>query len=173
MTTEPSLLAEQGKQAFSAGKFARAAEIFSEAATGYSAVNDALNAAEMKNNQCVALSKIGKAQEALQAITGTDKVFEEAGDVRRQGMALGNQAEALESLGRLDEALAAYERSAALLAEAGESELRAIVLQAIAALKLRRGKMMDAAFSMIGSIETAPKPNLLQRLLRFLLRSMP
>lgn len=173
MTTDPSLLAEQGKQAFSAGEFNRAAEIFSEAAAGYSAVNDALSAAEMKNNLGVALSKIGKAQEALQAVAGTDKVFEEAGDARRQGMALGNQAEALESLGRLDEALAAYERSATLLAEAGENELRAIVLQSIAALKLRRGKMMDAAFSMIGSVETAPKPNLLQRLLRFLLRLMP
>ncbi len=170
MSLNPSLLAEQGKQAFSAGKFAQAAEFFSQAATAYSAANDRLSAAEMKNNLCVALSKMEKAQEALQAVAGTDKVFEEAGDIRRQGMALGNQAEALESLGRLDEALAAYERSASLLAEAGENELRSIVLQSIAALKLRRSKIMDAALSMIGSVETTPKPNLLQRLVRFFLR---
>ncbi len=170
MNLDPSLLAEQGKQAFAAGKFDQAAGLFSEAATAYSAANDRLSAAEMKNNLCVALSKLGKAQEALQAVVGTDKVFEEAGDIRRQGIAIGNQAEALESLGRLDEALAAYERSAALLAEAGENELRSIILQSIATLKLRRGKMMDAALSMIGSVETTPKPNLVQRLLRFLLR---
>lgn len=144
--------------------------MFSEAAAKYQSASDACNAAEMHNNLSVALLKLGKAQEALDAVAGTDKIFEQAGDIRRQGMALGNQAAALEALGRLNEALQAYEHSAVLLAQAGENELRAIVLQSIAILKLRRGKWMEAAVSMIGAIETAPRPNLLQRLLRFLLR---
>lgn len=170
MPSSPSLLAEQGKQAFASGKFAEAAECFSLAATQYQATSDACNAAEMNNNLSVALLKLGKARQALDAAAHTDKVFEQAGDVRRQGMALGNQAAALEMLGERNEALALYERSAALLAQAGEDELRSIVLQSIAILKLRRGQWMEAALSMIGAIEANPRPNLLQRLLRLLLR---
>ena len=85
-------------------------------------------------------------------------------------MAFGNQAAALEALKKLDQALEAYERSAALFAEAGDSEMRSLVLQSAAAIKLRRGKMVDSALSMIGSVESTQKPNLLQRFLRFLLR---
>lgn len=170
MKSSASLLAEQGKQAFSDSKFAEAAHLFSEAAAEYQAASDACSAAEMRNNLSVALLKLGKAREALDAAAGSDKIFEQAGDIRRQGMALGNQAAALEAVGRLNEALQAYERSAVLLAQGGENELRAIVLQSIAILKLRRGKWMEAAVSMIGAIETTPRPSLLQRLLRFLLR---
>ena len=170
MTIEPQLLAEQGKQAFSAKKFDQAASAFAEAASAYEALRDSLNVAEMKNNQSVALLQAGQAQAAYDAAAGTDEIFAQAGDVNRQAMALGNQAAALEALKKLDQALEAYERSAALFAEAGESEMRSMVLQSAAAIKLQRGKLVDSAFSMIGSVESTKKPNLLQRFLRFLLR---
>lgn len=170
MNSEPGQLAEQGKQAFAAQNFDQAASLFTEAASAYAALDDALNAAEMKNNLSVSLLQAGKAQAALDAVTGTDGIFAQAGDVKRQAMAFGNQAAALEALKKPDQALEAYERSAALFAEAGESEMRSIVLQSAAALKLRRGKVMDSALAMIGSVEATKKPNLMQRFLRFLLR---
>jgi tetratricopeptide (TPR) repeat protein len=173
MTSEPQQLAEQGKQAFAAKEFDQAASFFTEAASAFETLGDTLNAAEMKNNLSVALLQSGNAKAAYDAAAGTDEIFARLGDVKLQAMAFGNQAVALEALKKLDQALEAYERSAALFAEAGESEMRSIVLQSAAALKLRRGKMVDSAISMIGSVESTQKPNLLQRFLRFLIRIKP
>ena len=170
MSSDPQQLAEQGKQAFSAQNFDQAASFFTEAASAYQAQDDVLNAAEMKNNLSVALLKAGNAQAAYEVAAGTDEIFAQAGDVNRQAMAFGNQAAALEALKKLDQALEAYERSAALFAEAGESEMRSMVLQSAAAIKLRRGKVVDSALSMIGSVESTKKPNLLQRFLKLILR---
>ena len=170
MTTEPLQLTEQGKQAFENQDYDQAAKIFSQAVSAYEALNDATNAAEMKNNLSVALLQAGDAQAAYEAAAGTDEVFAKAGDVNRQAMAFGNQASALEALKKFDEALQAYERSAELFAEAGNGDMRSLVLQSAAAIKMRRGKMIDSALSMIGSVESTSKPNLLQRFLRFLVR---
>ena len=170
MTSDPQQFVDQGEQAFAAEEYDQAASYFTQAASVYEAQDDALNAAEMKNNLSVSLLQAGKAQAALDAAAGTDEIFAQAEDVKRQAMAVGNQASALEALKKPDQALEAYERSAALFAEAGESEMRSIVLQSAAALKLKRGKVMDSALSMIGSVESTQKPNLLQRFLRFLLR---
>ncbi|MGB7873246.1 MAG: hypothetical protein WBL25_02595 [Anaerolineales bacterium] len=170
MTSEPQQLVDQGKQAFAAQDYEQAASFFSEAASAYEALDDTLNAAETKNNLSVAMLQAGKAQAAFEAAAGTDEIFSQANDVKRQAMALGNQAAALDALKKPDQALEAYEQSAALFAEAGESEMRSIVLQSAAAIKLKRGKVMDSALSMIGSVESTQKPNLLQRFLRFLLR---
>ena len=72
MTTDPQKLAEQGKQAFSAKKYDQAASAFSEAASAYQALDDAPNAAEMKNNLSVALFQAGDAQAAYDAAAGTE-----------------------------------------------------------------------------------------------------
>lgn len=173
MTSEPHQLAEQGKQAFAAMKFEQAAAAFAQAVSAYEARDDMPNAAEMRNNLSVALLQAGKAKEAYEAAAGTEGIFAQAGDIKRQAMAFGNQAAALEALEKNDQALEAYERSAALFAEASEGEMRSMVLQSAAALKLKRGKVMDSALSMIGSVESTKKPNLLQRFLRFLLRIKP
>jgi tetratricopeptide (TPR) repeat protein len=173
MTLEPNYLAEQGKQAFAARNFDQAASFFTEAASAYETQDDALNAAEMKNNLSVALLQAGKAKAAYEAAAGTDEIFARAGNLERQAMAFGNQGAALEALKKLDQAQEAYERSAALFAEAGETEMRSVVLQSAAAIKLRRGKMMDSALSMIGSVESTKRPTLLQRFLRFLIRLKP
>jgi len=170
MTPEPKQLAEQGKQAFADRDFDQAISFFTEAASAYETLDDPLNAAEMKNNLSVAQLQAGRAQAALDTVAGTEDVFAQAGDAQRQAMAFGNRAAALEALKKWDQALEAYERSAALFEEAGETEMRSMVLQSAAAIKLRRGKVMDSAFSMIGSVQSTKKPNLLQRFLRFLLR---
>jgi tetratricopeptide (TPR) repeat protein len=158
-----------GKLAFEAGQYDAAASMFESAAQGYASLNDNVNAAELKNNLSVALLKLGNGQAALDAALGTEQIFAGASDLRRQGMALGNQAAALEALKRWDEALDAYDRSAGVFAEAGEGELRSMVMKSAAAIKLRRGKVSESAFKMIGSLEAKDKPSIFERILKFIL----
>lgn len=170
MTIDPVALAEQGKTAFSNKKYNQAADLFRQAAESFNQGQDNLMAAEMQNNLSVALLQAGRAQDALDAATGTDMVFAEAKDINRQAMAFGNQAAALEALKKYEEALKAYERSAELFGEAGETEMRSMVMQSAAAIKLRKGKVVGSALSMIGAVETTQKPTIWQRFLKFLLR---
>lgn len=170
MTLEPAQIADQGKQAFESKKFSEAAELFRQAAEGFTAGNSALMAAEMMNNMSVALLQAGRAQEALNAALGTDQIFAEAKDIKRQGMAVGNQAAALEGLNRYDEAIAAFERSAELFAQAGEGDLRSMVMKSAAAIKLKTGKITDSAFKMMGSLDVKENPSFFERILKFFLR---
>jgi hypothetical protein len=54
------MLAEKGKKEYEAGNYIAAADLFSQAAQAYISKADELNAAEMKNNQSVALLQAGK-----------------------------------------------------------------------------------------------------------------
>lgn len=173
MEKEPHQLAEEGKRAFAARRYAEAARLFEEAARGFALGGDGLNAAEMNNNRSVALLKEDQPQAALEAAFDTDKIFEAAGDRRRQAMALGNQAAALEALKRFGEALPLYERAAALFEQSGEREMRSLTLKSIAAIRLKQGKPGEAGMDMLASLGAAEKPNLLQRILKFLLRFRP
>ena len=127
----------------------------------------------MKNNLSVALLKAGKPQEAYDAVLGTDEIFAREEDVLRQAIALGNLAAALEALGKRELAIEKYEQSADLFSKVGDGEKRSLVLKSAAALKIRQGKVIDSALSMIGSVESSPKPNLIQRILKFFLRIKP
>jgi tetratricopeptide (TPR) repeat protein len=168
--TDPQALNEQGKQAFQAGQLEQAVDSFRAAALAYVSSHDELNAAESRNNLSVALLQLGKSQESLEAALGTDELFAKAGDLKRQGMALGNQAAALESLKRFDEALAAYEHSAVVFEQAGEGDLRAMVLKSAAGVKLRSGKVKESVFKMVGSLEAKQNPSIFERILRTLVR---
>ena len=107
-------LAEKSKKEYENGNYLAAADLFSQAAQAYASAQDALNAAEMKNNESVALLQAGKAKEALQSTEGTEEIFQKAGDIKRQGIAVSNRAAALEGLKRWSEALAEYDRAASL-----------------------------------------------------------
>jgi len=168
--SEPGALSEEGKRAYAKGRFGEAARLFQEAAEGYTLGRAGLMAAEMKNNQSVALLQAGKAKEALEAVQGTEIVFAGANDKKREAMAVGNHAAALEALKRADEALVLYQRSADLFAEAGEGDLRATVLKTAAAIQLKQGKLAESGLKMIGAMESRDKPNLLERMLKFFLR---
>jgi tetratricopeptide (TPR) repeat protein len=171
--TDPASIADQAKRAYKARQYVRAAELFSEAANGFTLGRDGLLAAEMKNNESVAHLQAGHAQKALDAALHTDKIFEGAGDVKRQAMAIGNQAAALDELGRLREALDLYERSADLFTEVKERDMRALMLKSAAGVKLKLGRVSDSAFQMIGSLEAKEHPSVFERILRFLLRFRP
>jgi tetratricopeptide (TPR) repeat protein len=170
MEKEPSQLAEEGKRAFAAGRYAEAARLFTEASRGFTLGRDELNAAEMDNNCSVALLKDRHPEKALEAAAGTDGIFEKHADAKRQAMALGNQAAALEALKRYDEALPLYERAAGLFEQNGEKDMLALVTQSMAAISLKQGKINEAGIEMLGALGSMEKPNLPQRLLKFLLR---
>ncbi len=169
-TPKPTTLAEQGKQEYEKGKFVAAADLFSQAAQAYETAQDALNAAEMKNNQSVALLQAGKAKEALQATDGTEEIFEQANDLKRQGIAIGNRAAALEGLKKWDEALAEYDRAAKILEQAGEGDMHSVVRKAAANLNLKRGRITDTQMDVYDLLRLVEKPSLTQRILKFLIR---
>lgn len=170
MTSSHAQRSEQGKQAFQEKRFFEAARLFEQAAAGYRSDGDRLMEAEMRNNVSVALLQEGRAKEALEAALDTDKVFAEAGDLKRQGMALGNQAAALEVLRRFEEAVEKYDLAARLFEQTGEGGLRALVMKSSAAAKLRGGNVTASAFKLLGWLEAKPTPNLFERILKFLMR---
>lgn len=166
---EPALL-EEAKDLYRAGKYQQAAEGFSQAAAFYLDLGEKLLAAEMKNNESVALLKAKKPRQALDAVLGTDEVFQGAGDLLKQGMALANQATALQDLGEKQKAIADFVRAAEIFNNSGEKEMYLQTMQSISALKLKTRNLPGALFSMQEGLEGLEKPNLRQKLLRSLLR---
>ena len=166
----PITFAEKGKIEYENGNYNAAADLFSQAAQAYTAVQDELNAAEMRNNQSVALLQAGKAKDALQATEGTEEIFENAGDIRRQGVAVGNRAAALEGLKKWSEALAEYDRAASLFEQAGAGDMHSVVRKAAANLNLKRGRFTDSQLDVYDSLRLVEKPTLTQRIMKFLIR---
>jgi len=166
----PQSLADQGKQEYEKGSYLAAANLFLQAAQAYASAGDNLNAAEMKNNQSVALLQAGKAREALQATDGTEEVFQKAGDIRRQGIAVSNRAAALEGLRQGKEALAEYDRAAALFEQIGEGDMHSVVRKAAANLNLKYGRFNDSQMDIYDSLRLVKKPSLSQRIMKFLMR---
>jgi tetratricopeptide (TPR) repeat protein len=165
-TYHPDELDKLGKSAFQKGKYKEAAEYFSAAAEGYRARKQEFQAAEMANNSSVALLKAGDYQTALQAVQGTDAVFEAVGDMRRQAMALGNIAAALESLNRIEEAIQYYEKADQLFKEIGEHDLRAPVLQSLSTLQFKSGRSFEGLANLNAGFEEGGKTSLRRRLLK-------
>jgi tetratricopeptide (TPR) repeat protein len=163
-------LAEKGKLEYEQGNYGAAANLYSQAAQAYATAQDELSAAEMKNNQSVALLQAGKVKEALQATEGTEEIFANAGDLRRQGIAVGNRAAALEGLKKWKEALAEYDRAAALLEQAGAGDMHSMVRKAAANLNLKRGHLADSQMDVYDSLRLVEKPTLTQRIMKFLIR---
>ncbi len=163
-------LADRGKQEYDRGNYLAAADLFGQAVGAYTSLLDELNAAEMRNNQSVALLQAGKAREALQATDGTESAFEKTGDRKRQGIAVSNRAAALEGLGKWNEALSEYDRAATLFEEAGEGDMHSIVRKAAANINLKRGRITDSQMDVFDSLRLVEKPTLVQRIMKFLVR---
>ncbi len=166
----PLTLAEQGKKEYEQGAYLAAADLFLQAAQTYTSAKDEVNAAEMKNNQSVALLQAGKAREALQATDGTEAVFQKAGDIKRQGIAVSNRAAALEGMRKWNEALAEYDRAASLFEQIGEGDMHSIVRKAAANINLKRGRIVDSQMDVYDSLRLVEKPTLTQRFMKFLMR---
>lgn len=166
----PQQLAQEAKSAYKRGDYLASAQAFKAASQGYAAVGDQLEAAEMANNCSVAYLQADDAEAALEAVEGTEEIFSQAGDLRRQGMALGNRAAALEALDRSEEAAEAYKQSADLLGQAGEDQLRADALRSLSMLQFRAGRQLQALATMQDGVEGVQHPTAQQRFLKRLLR---
>ena len=166
----PIPLVENGKKEYEKGNFLAAADLFLQAAQAYASSKDELNAAEMMNNQSVALLQAGKAKEALQATEGTEEIFQKAGDIKRQGVAVSNRAAALEGLKKWKEALAEYDRAALLFEQIGEGDMHSIVRKAAANINLKRGHLVDSQMDVYDSLRLVEKPTLTQRIMKFFMR---
>ncbi len=165
----PAELAEEGKRYYQQGDFIKAAERFTSAAQGYTAQDDALMTAEMKNNLCVVLLQARKLNEALEAVTGTETVFAAAGDHRRAGMALANRAMVVHALGRWKDAVPIFEQAADALEKAGEDELRADTLKSLAQVYMNHGRFTDAVIAMQSGLKGVKNPTPRQKLLKKIL----
>ena len=163
-------LVEKSKKEYEQGNYLAAADLFSQAAQAYTAAQDELNAAEMKNNQSVALLQGGRAKEALQATEGTEDIFQKAGDIKRQGIAVSNRAAALEGLKKWNESLQEYDRAASLFEQVGEGDMHSTVRKAAANLNLKRGHLADSQMDVFDSLRLVEKPSLAQRIMKFFIR---
>jgi hypothetical protein len=161
--------ADQARSLYLAGDFMAAAEAFAISATICEGEGNLLELAEMKNNQSVALLRARKPQEAFEAAKGTEKIFAEAGDNRRQGMALANQASALEALNRSKEAIELYNEAGDALEKASEFDSRFEVMKLLSSLYLRRLKIVDAILSLQAGLAAIKNPTPQQRFMKKLL----
>jgi tetratricopeptide (TPR) repeat protein len=121
--------------------------------------------AEMRNNLSVSLIDLHQAQQAYEAVVGTDEIFSKIGDKKSQAMALANIGTALQALGRKDEALSSFEGSSDLFKEIGEKMMRATVLKKISDLQLTTGKPLQAIASMQASYDQKDKKSLREKIL--------
>jgi tetratricopeptide (TPR) repeat protein len=160
------------RDAYSHGHYEEAAELYRSLASEYEKTGDSLSAAEMKNNRSVALLKTGHAHEALAEAQGTDQVFSDAGDIRRQALALGNQAAAQESLGKLDESARLYQQSANFLEKSGDKELYSIVMKSLSTVYLKQGKQMDTVIAMQASLAGDKKLSLREKIIKNFLKKI-
>ncbi|MEN6410734.1 MAG: tetratricopeptide repeat protein [Anaerolineaceae bacterium] len=168
--TEIDANLEEAQRAYKEENFDDAAKKFEEIARLLNDTGDAPRAAEMKNNASVAWLRFGDAQAALRCAEGTAAVFAAAGDLQKQGMALGNLAAALEALGDIPAAIDSYQQSADLFKQSGDRDLRATVLQSLSSLQMRRGKQMEAMATMQTALDQKPKLNWREKFLQKLLK---
>jgi len=166
----PKQLLDEARADYQRGNYSGAARAFEAAADAYRLTGDELAASEALNNASVAHLQTGDKAASYRAVDGTAEVFAAAGDIRRQGMALGNLGAALESLDRLDEAMEAYKQSAEMLEQAGDNALRAHVMQSLSSVQLRTGHQLEALASMQAGLAGVDKPSPVQRALKKLLR---
>ena len=172
MDEKASSLSDKAFAAYRKKDFTTASEVFSECIHLLDDQQDALAAAEMRNNLSVVLLELKKAHESLKMVEGTDLVFAAAGDIRRQAMALGNIGTAQQALGLLSEALTSFEQSAELFKQTNEKEMRSITLKKIADLQLKTGKQFQALASLDASYDQQEKKSLKKRILQSFLGTL-
>lgn len=152
------------------GKYFEAADLYSQAGFAYKDISAPLLAAEMKNNQSVALLLGKNPQAALAACINTSEIFLAQKDEKRAGVAFANEAAAYEALGKLKEAEEKYKLAADNLKSAGEKDMYAQIFQSLSQLQIKMGKQFEALSSMKINLDSTENKNFKQKLLIFILK---
>lgn len=166
---QAAALAEEGTSLYRSRAHLKAADSFSRSAQLYLELGETSLAAEMRNNQAVALLMARKPAQALQVVRGTEEAFRAAGDSQKEAMALANQATALQDLGEKEQAIEFFSRAAELFKAAGKDEMYLQTMQSVSALKLKTRNLTGALASMQVGLDALEKPTWRQKLLRNLL----
>jgi tetratricopeptide (TPR) repeat protein len=161
-----SLIAETAMNAFNNRDYKTAADKFRKCLELLGNQDAPLDKAEIQNNLSVVLLELKDPQAAYSIAEGTDIVFAESGDKKRQAMALGNLASALQAQGKNAEALELFERSSDIFKEAGEKQLRAITLKKISDLQLKTGKHYQALASLDASYDQKDEKSVKEKVLK-------
>ena len=169
-STEINLQEKEANKLYAARKYQQASHTYSQSADHYLVQGHKVRAAEMRNNQCVALLQAKHPGDALSAVRGTALIFEAAGEKLNQAMAYANEATALKDLGKKPEAIEMFAKAAELLRQMNESEMYLEVMQSISALKFKSGNIIGALYSMQEGLIQVEKPNLKQKLFLKLLK---
>jgi tetratricopeptide (TPR) repeat protein len=156
-------------KAYKNKNFIEAADLFAHASEIYDARSDSLQAAEMRNNQSVALLQANDALGAFQAASNTDEVFANAGNFNKQAIALSNQAAALEAMGNDQESLKRFQHASELFKSTGEKEMLSMVLKRISAIQLRSHKMLESLATMNSALSNSEPANMKEKSLKKLL----
>jgi len=162
----PENLSQEALDAYKLGAYDDAANGFQAAKREFLDRGDEVNAAEAANNLSVVLIKMDRSHDALEAVIGTPEIFQHAGDIQKEAMALGNLAAALEATGEFKQAEECYVQALTRLDESNDQEARSYILQALSRLQLRGGKPFDALTSMQGALDSQPRPGWRDRILR-------
>ena len=166
---EVTQIISEAQSAYRRGNYQAALRSFLAAEESFRTRGDVVRAAEMINNQSVALLKIGENQAAYDVLAPTIAVFQESGDTRFLAMAYGNQAAALAALGEKEEAILKYQIAAEQFKRDGEDDLYTHTMQSFSTLQLRTGKPLEALASMRSGVNKIRHPKLKHRLLQKLL----
>lgn len=168
-SSSANALAGRAKQVYEAGDFLAAAQAYAEAEAAFSAQDDALMAAEMKNNRSVSLLRAKQPQAALDALEGAETPFTQAGDFRRLGVTHANRASAWQALRRFKDAIMEYEKAGEALEKAGEDQMRLQVMQLLSTLYFSRWQFLNAVIALQSGLAGVKDPTPKQRLMKKLL----
>lgn len=160
----------EGKKLFAGKKYLQSAAAFSQAAADFQQQGLDVLEAEMRNNQCVALLKANKPQDALDVVRGTDEVFREADNLLNQAKAIANEATALKELGNNQKAIDRFSEAATIFEQINEREMFLQTMQSLSGLKLKTRNIPGALFALQDGLEGLEKPNLRQKILLKLLK---
>jgi len=169
LSPSPEDLSIMAMRHFNKKDYKNASDLFLKALDGFKKNNDEIMVAETKNNLSVAFLLLGDSQAALDYAQGTDTIFKEFNDNKRQAMALGNQAAAYEALNRIPEAIERYKQSSEILMDSDENELRSYLLKNLSTLQLKHGQQLEAVATMQAAMNSKKKLSLKEKVLKKLL----
>lgn len=160
----------EGQQLFTQQRYQEAVDRFSLAERAYAEAGDKLKAAEMLNNIGVVYRRAGQHKEAARALEDARQTFADLDEQQRKAQVLGNLGGLYSKMKRYDQSEVCFREAVALFQELDDRGSHAEALRAMAIMQFKRGQRSKALTTYEDALYFLPKPNPLQRFVRFLLK---